>query len=75
MKAVEETKKQEENALFKVREARGKHQKKLRAMGIAKSVRPDDLQKAQKMMEDVVKRGNEDIKKVVEDARRVLERS
>lgn len=75
MQAVEETKKEEEIALGKIREARGKHQKKLRAMGISKSVRPDDLQKAQKEMEDVVKRGNEDVKKVVEDAKRVLDRT
>jgi ribosome recycling factor len=74
MQAVEAAKKEEEVALGRIREARGKHQKKLRAMGISKSVRPDDLQKAQKLMEDVVKRGNEDVKRVVEDARRVLER-
>jgi ribosome recycling factor len=74
LQAVEAAKKEEEVALGKIREARGKHQKKLRAMGVSKSVRPDDLQKAQKVMEDVVKRGNEDVKRVVEDARRVLER-
>jgi ribosome recycling factor len=75
MQAVDAAKKEEEVALGRIRDARSKHQKKLRAMGISKSVRPDDLQKAQKTMEDVAKRGNEDIKKVVEDARRVLERA
>ena len=72
--AAEAAKREEEVALGRIREARGKHQKKLRAFGVSKSVRPDDLQKAGKMMEDVAKRGNEDVKKVVEDARRVLER-
>ena len=44
-------------------------------MEVARSVRPDDLQKARKQMEDVVKRGNEDVKRVADDAKRVLERS
>jgi ribosome recycling factor len=74
MQAAEAAKKAEEAALGRIKDARGKHQKKLRSFGVSKSVRPDDLQKAQKGMEDVVKRGNEDVKKVVEDARRVLER-
>ncbi|KIW02073.1 uncharacterized protein PV09_06568 [Verruconis gallopava] len=72
-KALEETKKAEEVALGKIREARGKHQKKLRAMAISETLRPDDLQKAQKLMDEVAKRGNEDVKKVVNDARKVLE--
>ena len=74
IQAAEAAKREEEAALGRIREARGKHQKKLRAFGVAKSVRPDDLQKAQKLMEDAVKRGNEDVKRVVDDARRVLER-
>jgi len=63
-----------EEALGKIRDARGGHHKKLRAMGVAKKVRPDDLQKAQKQMEDVVKRGNEDVKRIVEDVKKVLDR-
>ena len=75
MAAVEAARREEENALGRIKEARGKHQKRLRAFGVSKSVRPDDLQKAQRLMEDAVKRGNEDVKRVVEDARRVLERA
>lgn len=73
--AVEAAKREEENALGRIKEARSKHQKKLRGFGVSKSVRPDDLQKAQKGMEECVKRGNDDVKKVAEDARRVLERA
>jgi len=75
MAAVEAAKREEENALGRIKEARSKHQKMLRGFGVAKSVRPDDLQKAMKLMEDAVKRGNDDVKRVVDDARRVLERA
>jgi ribosome recycling factor len=64
-----------EEALHKIREARGGHQKKLRSMQVSKSVRPDDLQKAQKQMEEVVKKGNEDVKRIVDEVKKVLDRS
>ncbi|MCJ1435884.1 hypothetical protein MMC27_005260 [Xylographa pallens] len=57
-----------------VRQARGAQQKLLRAMELAKKVRPDDLKKAKDRMEKVVERGNEEVKKTVEGARRALER-
>jgi len=60
-------------ALHKIREARGAHQKKMRAMQVAKTVRPDDLQKAHKMMEDVAQRGNSEVKRILEGAKRVLQ--
>lgn len=47
-------------------------QKRLRAMGVAKSVRPDDLRKAGEGMEKVVEKGMGDVKGVVEGAKRVL---
>jgi len=42
-------------------------------MQVAKKVRPDDLQKAQQLMEGVVKGGNEEIRKILENSKRVLE--
>ncbi|MCJ1415549.1 hypothetical protein MMC32_001881 [Xylographa parallela] len=57
-----------------VRQARGAQQKLLRAMELAKKVRPDDLKKAKDRMEKVVEKGNEEVKKRVEGARRALER-
>jgi ribosome recycling factor len=62
-----------EEAHGRIREARGNNQKKLRAMDIAKEVRRDDIQKAQKQMEDVVKAGNEEIKRILENSKKVLE--
>jgi ribosome recycling factor len=40
---------------------------------VDKAVLPDDLQKAKKMMEDVVKRGHSEVKRIVDGAKRVLE--
>ncbi|MCJ1284941.1 hypothetical protein MMC26_004278 [Xylographa opegraphella] len=57
-----------------VRQARGAQQKVLRSMELARTVRPDDLKKAKERMEKVVERGNEEVKRRVEGARRVLER-
>lgn len=74
MEAVASANQAAEAALVKIKDARGKHHKKLRAMGVDKKVRPDDLQKAQKQMEDVVKRGNEEVKRIQDDVKKVLER-
>ncbi|MCJ1387428.1 hypothetical protein MMC18_000271 [Xylographa bjoerkii] len=63
-----------ETAGHAVRQARGAQQKLLRAMELAKKVRPDDLKKAKDRMEKVVEKGNEEVKKRVEGARRALER-
>lgn len=56
-----------------VRQARGGQQKKLRAMGLARVVGPDDLRKAGEKMEKVVEKGSAEVKKVVDGARKVLE--
>ncbi|MCJ1380827.1 hypothetical protein MMC17_003936 [Xylographa soralifera] len=63
-----------ESANHAVRQARGAQQKLLRAMELARKVRPDDLKKAKDRMEKVVEKGNEEVKKRVEGARRALER-
>jgi ribosome recycling factor len=42
-------------------------------MQVAKTVRPDDLQKAHILMEEVVKRGNSEVKSILDGAKRVLE--
>ena len=53
--------------------ARGAHQKKLRAMSLAKTSGPDDLKRAQERMEKVVEKANLDAKKITEETRRMLE--
>ncbi|TGO47323.1 hypothetical protein BCON_0283g00080 [Botryotinia convoluta] len=58
-----------------VRNARGAMQKKLRAMEVKKTVRPDDSKKAHKEMEKVVEKGNGEVKKVVDAARKGMEQA
>lgn len=58
-----------------IRNARQTQQKKLRALALAKSARPDDLKKAGERMEKVVEGGTAAVKKVVEAARKVLDSS
>ncbi|KAI9648852.1 hypothetical protein NHQ30_003493 [Ciborinia camelliae] len=58
-----------------VRNARGAMQKKLRAMEVKKVVRPDDSKKAHKEMEKVVEKGNAEVKKLVEAARKGMEQA
>ncbi|PSK60713.1 hypothetical protein B9Z65_863 [Elsinoe australis] len=62
-----------ETAQGAVRNARGTQQKKFRKMELAKTVRPDDLKKAQSKMEDVVKKAGEELKKIVDGAKRALD--
>jgi len=62
-----------ENALGGMRNARAAQVKRLRKMELDKSVRPDDLKKAQKVMEDTVKKASEEVKKFVDGAKKVLE--
>jgi ribosome recycling factor len=71
--AVSEAVKFGEKASMSIRDARGKQQKKLRAMQLNKAVRPDDLKKASTMMEKVVEKGSAELKKVVDNAKKVLE--
>jgi ribosome recycling factor len=53
--------------------ARQTHNKKIRKFQLDKSVLPDDLQKAGKRMEEVVKKGHAEVKRIVEGAKKVLE--
>jgi ribosome recycling factor len=50
-------------------------QKRLRAMELSKAARPDDVRKAHREMEKVVEKGNADVKKAVEAARKAMEQS
>lgn len=56
-----------------IRDARGKQQKKLRGMQVAKSARPDDLKKAGDKMEKVVEGGSAEVKRIVDAAKKALE--
>ncbi|KAF7888729.1 uncharacterized protein EAF02_003270 [Botrytis sinoallii] len=58
-----------------VRNARGAMQKKLRAMEVKKTVRPDDSKKAHKEMEKVVEKGNGEVKQIVDAARKGMEQA
>ena len=72
-KAIDEASKTADKAYGEVKDARAQHQKRLRAMQLARSVRPDDLQKAHKLMEDIAKRGNEEVRRIFDGAKKVLE--
>ncbi|KAL1652223.1 hypothetical protein SLS58_000350 [Diplodia intermedia] len=72
-KALEACKMAENNALQAVQNARASHQKKLRALEIEKKVRPDDAKKAKKLMDETAKKGQDEVKHIVEGARKVLE--
>ncbi|KAI9835720.1 MAG: hypothetical protein M1819_001897 [Sarea resinae] len=71
--ALNTAQKAAESAYTAIRAARQAQQKKFRSLELNKVVRPDDLRKAHKSMEDVVERGNAEVKKVVEGAKKVLE--
>ncbi|KAK5124102.1 hypothetical protein LTR85_001805 [Meristemomyces frigidus] len=71
--AVQEATKAGEKAGTSVRDARGKQQKKLRALQLNKTARPDDLKKAGAQMEKVVEKGSAEVKRIVDGARKVLE--
>lgn len=71
--AVNDAAKAGERAGTAVRDARAKQHKKLRAMQLDKSVRPDDLKKAGTQMEKLVEKGTADVKRVVDSAKKVLE--
>ena len=71
--ALEQAQKWADEALSKIREARGTHHKKLRKFSLDKSVRPDDIQKANKKMEEVVKAANEEAKRILDGAKKVLQ--
>ncbi|KAK4938083.1 hypothetical protein LTR10_021404 [Elasticomyces elasticus] len=70
---VGEASKAGEKAGTSIRDARGKQQKKLRAMQVSKTARPDDLKKAGTAMEKVVEKGTAEVKRIVDSAKKVLE--
>ena len=72
--AANEAKKVAEKAGLDVRNARGDAQKRFRKMELQKVVVVDELRKAHKGMEEVAKRGQEEVKKVLDGALKMLER-
>ncbi|KAH7391423.1 ribosome recycling factor-domain-containing protein [Cadophora sp. MPI-SDFR-AT-0126] len=64
-----------ETANVGIRNARGAMQKRLRAMEIKKTIRPDDLKKASKEMEKIVEKAVADVKKTVDAARKGMEQA
>lgn len=71
--ALDTAQKASEAADKAIQNARASHHKKLRKFQLEKAVLPDDLQKAGKTMEEVVKKGHAEVKRIVDGARRVLE--
>ncbi|KAI1917148.1 ribosome-recycling factor [Ophidiomyces ophidiicola] len=57
-----------------VKDARASIQKKLKAMGSNKTIRPDDLHKALEQMEKMTERGQKEVKNAFENARQAFER-
>lgn len=56
-----------------IQTARQDHNKRLRKFELNREVLPDDLQKAKKRMEGVVKKGHEEVKRICDGAKKVLE--
>jgi ribosome recycling factor len=71
--AIESAKKASEKADAMVQRARQDHNKLIRKYELNKEVRPDDIQKAKKRMEEVIKKGHEEVKRIADGAKRVLE--
>jgi len=71
--AAVEAKKVMDKASLDVRTARGDAQKRFRKMELQKLVIKDELHKAHKGMEDVVKKGQDEVKKVYEQALKSLQ--
>ena len=71
--AKQEAKKMFDRASTDVRNARGDAQKRFRRMELEKLVIQDELRKAHKQMEEVVKKGQDDVKKVYEGSLKALE--
>ncbi len=70
---MEEATKAGQKAVTAVRDARAKQQKKQRKMEGNKAVRPDDLRKSQTMMEKLVEKGQDEAKRIVDNAKKALE--
>lgn len=73
-RAADEAKQSLERAMLDVRTARGDMQKKFRRWETNKDVVVDELRKAHRRMEEVVKRGEADGKKLYDNALKALDR-
>ncbi|KAH7093055.1 ribosome recycling factor-domain-containing protein [Paraphoma chrysanthemicola] len=71
--AVDSAIKASEKADKSIQVARQEHNKRLRKFELNREVLPDDLQKAKKRMEEVVKKGHTEIKRISDGAKKVLE--
>lgn len=71
--AIEDAAKATERADKSVQSARQEHNKRLRKFELNRDVLPDDLQKAKKRMEEVIKKGHAEIKRISDGAKKVLE--
>ncbi|KAG9187399.1 hypothetical protein G6011_05270 [Alternaria panax] len=71
--AVAEAVKASERADKAIQKGRQEHHKKLRKFQLNREVLPDHLQKAETKMEEVVKKGREEVKRISDGAKRVLE--
>jgi ribosome recycling factor len=70
---IQEVKVVSQKALDEIKRARHLKHDQLRKLKGDKSLRSDDYQKAHDQMEKVVKKGNEEIKRISDGARRVFE--
>lgn len=71
--AVDAAIKASEKADKQIQVARQEHNKRLRKFELNRDVLPDDLQKAKVRMEDVVKKGHTEVKRISDGAKKVLE--
>lgn len=71
--ALEAAQKAAEAADRAIHDARAAHHKKMRKFQVEKSILPDDFQKAGKAMEEVVKKGHAEVKRIVDGAKKVLD--
>lgn len=72
-KTVKEAQDLADKASTTVRNARGNQQKKLRSLTLGRAARPDDLKKAGTQMEKIVTDGSAEVKKILDNAKKVLE--
>ena len=70
--ALEAAHKAGETADRAIHDVRASHHKLLRRFQLDRTVRPDDLQKANRRLDDVTKKGHAEVKRIVENAKNVL---
>jgi len=71
--AVDAAGKAAESADKMIQKARQAHNQKIRKYSLERSVLPDDVQKASKRMEEAVKKGHTEVKRIVDSAKKVLD--